>query len=73
MCGTCSKSLFNDCCSQTQLANLAFCQTRLGCDLTQCGPTRRPNKKPSKKKKNKRKLLVDAVKSNGEGLKRIYQ
>jgi hypothetical protein len=52
---------------------MAFCQTRLGCDLTQCGSTKRPNKKPSKKKKNKRKLLVDAVKSNGEGLKRIYQ
>ena len=72
-CGTCPKSLFNDCCSQTQLADLAFCQTELGCDLTQCGPTRRPNRKPNKKKKNKRKLLVEAVKSNGEGIKKIYQ
>jgi hypothetical protein len=73
-CGTCPKSLFNDCCRQTQLADLVFCQTQLGCDLTQCGSTKRPNKKkPNKKKKNKRKLLVEAVKSNGEGIKRIYQ
>ena len=75
MCGTCPKSLFNDCCRQTQIAEMTFCQTRLGCDLTQCGSTNRPNKKPNKKKKkkNKRMLLVDAVKSNGEGLKKIYQ
>lgn len=75
MCGTCPKSLFNDCCRQTQLDNLAFCQTRLGCDLTQCGSTKKPNKKPNKKKKkkNNRKLLVEAVKSNGEGIQRIYQ
>ena len=72
-CGTCPKSLFNDCCRQTQIADLAFCQTQLGCDLTQCGSTNRPNKKPNKKKKNKRKLLVEAVKSNGEGIKKIYQ